>query len=91
MMCYVDRQTYIHTTNEDHAVRRRDRRIARGSLLYDFVHRYQVTTAFVVRIRGNSDGFDHRTGPAISPVASYNARGAPAGDPVFAAIIKSSR
>ena len=38
---HTDGQTNIHTTYEDHAVRRGDRRITRGSVSVDFVHQYQ--------------------------------------------------
>jgi signal transduction histidine kinase len=37
----TDGQTNIHTTYEDHAVRRGDRRITRASVSFDFVHQYE--------------------------------------------------
>jgi len=37
----TDGQTNVHTTHEDHAVRRRDRRITRESVSRDFVHQYE--------------------------------------------------
>jgi trk system potassium uptake protein TrkH len=46
----TDGQKNVHTTHEDHAVRRSERRITRESVSFDFVHQYEYTEATVVFI-----------------------------------------
>ena len=42
MRTNTDGQKNVHTTHEDHAVRRSERRITRESVSFDFVHQYNV-------------------------------------------------
>lgn len=66
-----------------------------GSLVGRF---YMISSTGIRSLLHSSYGFEGIAMASITgrvrlldPIASYNARGAPAGDPVFAAIIKSSR